>query len=148
MANTKIIQEDLDLSTRNLLKQISDSKGETTTLPERLSLMETSIKDLKTASGLSNELSNKINMLGEYGNFSEVFGYDTYGNVIKQTVTGDMNFTIDYIYADAVNGTLNYSEKKFVNQDNKSVIIKKIYTYNATTGNITGIATTTTVATA
>jgi|GEM_PF-4305301 len=91
------------------------------------------------------ELKTKINMLGEYGNFSETFGYDTSGNVNKHTVTGDVAFTIDYVYADAANGILNYSEKKYKDASGKNVTIKKVYTYDAASGNITGITTTTTI---
>ncbi len=175
MATTKILKEDLDAELRRLLNDVSTAKGESPSLTERLSsagwvkldLLEKPVRDTIKAimdgettagksitdrltdaekkAGTTGGLSTKINMLAEYGNFTETFAYDPSGNVSKHTVTGDAAFTIDYVYKDAAAGTLNYSEKKYTDENGKAVTIKKVYTYDATTGNITGMTTTTTV---
>lgn len=129
----------LDASYRDLIQAIIDDHASTgETIIERINALVVGSSD--TA-----DLKTKVNMLGEYGNFSESFTYDTSGNVSKHTVTGDVAFTIDYVYKDAASGTLNYSEKKYKDAEGKNVTIKKIYTYDAASGNITGIATTTTI---
>lgn len=131
--------EMLDTPIKEIIENLMGGKTDSgKTIVERVTSLEVlrgDISDLKT----------KVNMLGEYGSFNEVFGYDTNGNVNKHTVTGDVSFTIDYVYSDPVSGTLSYSEKKYKASDDKSVTIKKVYAYNAATGDITGINTTTTI---
>ncbi|WDI05112.1 hypothetical protein PUW25_26440 (plasmid) [Paenibacillus urinalis] len=134
-----ITVERLDDSYQALIQALVDDKESTgKNVIER-------IEDLTAGTADVQDLKTKINMLGEYGNFNEVFSYDTSGNVNKHTVTGDVAFTIDYVYTDAANGILNYSEKKYTDPGGKNVTIKKIYNYDSATGNITGISTTTTI---
>jgi hypothetical protein len=139
-----------------------DSPEPHKSLAERLALMDTLLKDVQDAQGsfdlpephksLAERLDgmdDQIALAGadpEEGNYNEAYLYDANGNVTKETMTGDHAYTVDYVYADPVNGILDYSDKKYVDADGKNVTIHKKYTYDAVTGNITSVATTTTKA--
>ncbi|QHW35649.1 hypothetical protein GZH47_32645 (plasmid) [Paenibacillus rhizovicinus] len=145
MSTTKILKQDLGLELQQLLSDLESAKGTSQSLSIRLGGVDTKIEATKTGlEQLIDELRKRIGALGEVGNFNEKFTYDDNGNVIKHEVTGDIIYTIDYVYADAVNGTLDYSNKKYT-ENGQSITIKKVYTYNVTTGNIENVATTTTI---
>jgi hypothetical protein len=138
----------LDLDIKNVIQNLLDGEAASgKTIVERVGGLETRVTNLESSSTTADvaSLKTKVKMLGEYGNFNETFTYDANGNVTKHTVTGDVAFTIDYVYADPVAGTLNYSEKKYVDENGKNVTIHKQYTYDAS-GNITSITTITTIA--
>lgn len=154
MPATKILRQDLGFDIQNLLTELETARSTKATLSERLTEIETNITDhtdeLLAHSNDITSLQGDVNKLKggvdpELGNYHEKYGYDANGNVIKETWTGDKNYTIDYVYKDAVNGTLDYSEKKYVNTDGKNVTIKKVYVYDTLTGNIVDVDTTTTI---
>lgn len=129
MTLSKILRQDLGVELENLLKEIERARGVYNSLPERLDSADDNI--------------NKLDGEMDWGNFNEVYHYDKYGNVIKQEVTGDKNFTVNYIYADPESGILNYSEKVFAH-NNEEITVRKTYTYDEE-GNITQVETTTIV---
>jgi predicted nuclease with TOPRIM domain len=166
MATTKILKPDLGLDLQQLLTDLDNAKGTKASLTERLdgvdselttvggeistlqsdvSNLQTSIANVPQATDV-NALKTQMKELAEYGNFNQAFTYDTNGNVKTETVTGDVSYTETYYYKDAVAGTLDYSTKVYTDENGKTVTIKKVYTYDAATGNITGIAVTTTIA--
>jgi hypothetical protein len=165
---TKILLYDLDATLQQVFNDLKDIQGSYTSLKERLSNINVDLFDTDTkaiiqdlldgnadSSKLTIEriteletqlgaLSGSVTAGGEEGTFSEKFTYDpTYGNVTKHEVTGDKAYTVDYTYKDLANGTLDYSEKKYIDADSKNVTIKKVYIYDPN-GNITDINTTTT----
>jgi len=146
---TKIQKSDLGFSIQDLLTDLESSRGTFISLTERLN--DLNAKDSSTDTRMDGiddsiaEINSKLNAFGEFGNFIEEFQYDENGNVTKHIVTGDITYTIDYVYADPINGILNYSEKKYTDSAGKQVTIRKDYTYNPTTGNIINVATTTTI---
>jgi hypothetical protein len=157
---TKIQKSDLGFEIQDLITDLQNANGEFPTVTERMdSLDSTNDSQDHRIDGLESNssqrlnthdqdialLKTKVNALGEVGTFQEVFTYDGHGNVSKHIVTGEVVFTIDYVYADAANGVLNYSEKKYTDQGGKQVTIKKTYIYNGTTGNIERIDTATTI---
>jgi YD repeat-containing protein len=162
MSLTKILKEDLGFELQQLITDLENSKGTKANLPERLNSIDQSIQDISQQleeligrvdgnNGIIDSHTEEIQSikqllvgLTEQGNFNETYQYDTNGNVIKQIVTGDVEYTVDYVYTDPENGILSYSEKKFV-QDGKNVTIRKDYSYDLETGNITGVATITTI---
>jgi YD repeat-containing protein len=137
---TKILKSDLGFEIQQLLTDLENAKGTFPSLPDRLNDIEADIANTTNDITL---LETKMVGITEEGNFNESFTYDENGNVTKHTVTGDIAFTIDYVYSDPVAGTLDYSEKKYTS-DGKNITIRKEYSYDAA-GNITGIATTTTI---
>jgi|SRR5579875_747453 len=155
MATTKILKLDLDVDLQQLLTDLESAKGTKLTLTDRLNFLDTSLTTINDAvtklqSNIPqlqsdvNDLQTKIKELGEYGNFTEHFDYDSYGNVIKQTVTGDISFIETFNYSDPSNGILSDSSKVYTDENGKTVTIKKVYTYDSN-GNITDIAVTTAV---
>ena len=147
MAGTKILKPDLGFDIQQLLTDVEASKGTATSLQGRLDNVDQSISalgtDVTTAEGEITATKAAIGFLDEEGNYNEAYEHDAFGNVTKQTVSGDKVYTVNYVYADAANGTLNYSEKTYV-KDSENVVVKKTYTYDPATGNITGVSTVTT----
>ncbi|SFJ65983.1 hypothetical protein SAMN02799624_05428 [Paenibacillus sp. UNC496MF] len=148
MALTKILKGDLGFDLQQLVTDLENAKGAKVNLPDRLDSIEAAVSvnssNIATNTSDISALKSQMVMINDEGNFSEIYQYDGNGNVIKQTVAGDLNYTVDYVYADPVAGTLNYSDKKYT-ANGQSVIVHKVYTYDNVTGNITGVDTTTTI---
>lgn len=170
---TKILPYDLDPDLGKLIDDLKRFKGSYGSLYDRLMDLSTDtftdevkiviedlidgfqdggvltiqqIKNIKTA---LDELKETVDHLDftletlEMGNYNEAFTYDTDGNVTKQEVTGDRNYTVTYNYKTDGSGELTTSVKEFTQANGDAVKITQTYTY--TSGDITGISTVTTV---
>jgi hypothetical protein len=144
-STTKILKYDLDAELLAYLTEIEAGRGTFPSLAGRFTDQETK---MQASIDRIKKLENGEGINTEFGDFDEKYEFDANGNVIKHTIkntTAVVLQTTDYVYADAVNGILNYSEKKFTNAEAKAVTVRKTYTYDAATGNITDVATRTTV---
>lgn len=74
------------------------------------------------------------------GNYNESFAYDSNGEIIKHTATGDINFVTDYTYGPLVPvetgvpvssvTVLTGSSSKFISSEGRNVEVKKAYKYD------------------
>lgn len=165
---TKILQYDLDMSLSKVFDELEKLKTDMhqTSLYDLFSNINVDmlsdkealiIKDLMDGYEKSQKLTiqriKEIELLLQAGledgqDGTEKYEYEPeFNNVVKETfkdVNGKVVYEISYDYVDLESGKLNYSEKKFTDQDGNSVSIKKTYTYNAN-DDISDIVTQTTV---
>ena len=135
---TKILEYDLGIELQNLIEELrlvnEDVKLANAESGKKISER---LKEIE-----ANVMSFNMNQL-ETGNFNESFTYDADSNVIQYEVTGDNPSTTVYAYKEDGSGELKDSTKIFINTNGNTISIHKTYEY--TDGNITGIATSTTV---
>ncbi len=166
---TKILLYDLDDKLQKIFLDLIEFKGNDETLYESLTSINVEgmsgdtkevIQDLIDAynndfKGAASErirnLEEQITQLRseiiletlDQGNFDETFSYDSDGNVTLHTVTGDRNYSVRYNYKNDGSGELTTSVKEFTDSEGNAVKITKTYTY--TSGDITGISTSTSI---
>ncbi|RHW32004.1 hypothetical protein [Oceanobacillus profundus] len=135
---TKILEYDLGIELQNLLDELKlvneDIKLANAESGKKISQRLKEIEE--------NVMSFNMNKL-ETGNFNEFFTYDADSNVIQHEVTGDNPSVTEYGYKEDGSGELKDSTKTFIDTNGNTITIHKTYMY--TDGNITGIATSTTV---
>lgn len=169
--NTKILEQDLEAKLRAMYAGLLSFQGDQTAFPSiynRLKSIEVTdmvgdtkaiiddlinaknndakgttaerIRNLELNQGKVNQQDAKVE-----GTYNEMFNYDTDGDIIKHTATGEQSFETTYTYS-TIGGekVMTGSAMKFRNGKNQKVVVSKTYSYNSGL-DIVGIATVTNV---
>lgn len=160
--NTKILRYDLDRELRLVFEQLDELKKDQGNINlfeifknVNVSMLGDDIKGIITDLIIANKktdltASERIEKLEKNsgysvdslmeGNFNETFAYDSNGEIIKHTATGDISFVTDYTYGPLVPvetgvpvnsvTVLTGSSSKFISSQGRNVEVKKAYKYD------------------